>query len=61
MRDHAFGDLGLHRVTSTPFGHNERMIRCLEKCGFEREGVLRDALWIQDRFVDVVVMAVLNP
>jgi len=60
MRDHAFMELGLHRVTSTPFGHNLRMVRCLEKCGFEKEGVLRGALWIQDRFVDVVVMAVLN-
>lgn len=60
MRDFAFGDLGLHRVTSTPFAHNVRMVRCLEKCGFEREGVLREALWIGNRFVDVVVMAALN-
>lgn len=60
MRDFAFGDLNLHRVTSTPFAHNARMIRSLEKCHFETEGVLRDALWIHDRFVDVVIMAVLH-
>jgi RimJ/RimL family protein N-acetyltransferase len=60
MRDYAFNELGLHRVISTPFRHNLRMVRSLEKCGFEREGVLRDALWIGGKFTDVVIMAVLN-
>ncbi len=60
IRDYAFGELMMHRVVSTPFAYNIRMVRCLEKCGFEKEGVLRDALWIQDQFVDVVIMAVLN-
>lgn len=60
MRDYAFVGLALHRVTSTPFAHNTRMVRSLEKCGFDKEGVLREALWIQDQFVDVVIMAVLN-
>jgi len=55
MRAYAFQGLELHRMVSTPFAHNVRMVRCLEKCGFEREGVLRDALWIQERFVDVVL------
>ena len=60
MRDYAFAGLTLHRVISTPFAHNQRMIRSLEKCGFEQEGLLRDALWIQGKFTDVVIMAVLN-
>ena len=37
------------------------MVRCLEKVGFEKEGVLRDALWVVDRFIDVAVMAMINP
>jgi RimJ/RimL family protein N-acetyltransferase len=61
MRDYAFVGLELHRVISTPFVYNTRMVRSLEKCGFEREGLLRDALWIQGRFTDVVIMAMLNP
>ena len=61
MRDHAFKVLGLHKVISTPFSLNGRMIRCLEKCGFEREGVLRDALWGGDRFIDVTVMGIIHP
>lgn len=60
MRDYAFVGLELHRVISTPFAHNTRMVRSLEKCGFVREGVLRDALWIQEQFIDVVIMATLN-
>ena len=42
----AFDRLGLHKVVSTPFSNNDPMIRCLEKCGFEQEGRLRDALFI---------------
>ena len=61
MRDHAFDALNCHKVISTPFLKNPRMIRCLEKCGFEREGVLHDALMQGDSFIDIVIMAVFNP
>ena len=61
MRDHAFQALNCHKVMSTPFARNPRMIRCLEKCGFEREGVLRDALSQGDSFIDVVLMGTINP
>jgi len=59
MRDHAFG-VGMHKVISTPFSKNPQMIRCLEKCGFEHEGVLRDALLQGDRFIDVTLMAAIT-
>ena len=59
MRDHAFG-VGMHKVISTPFSKNPQMIRCLEKCGFEHEGVLRDALLQGDRFIDVTLMATIT-
>ena len=60
MRDYAFDTLRCHKVLSTPFAKNPRMVRCLEKCGFEREGVLRDALLQGDTFIDVVLMGVIN-
>ena len=37
------------------------MVRCLTRCGFEQEGRLRDALCIGGRFVDVIVMGIINP
>ena len=61
MRDYAFETLRMHKVLSTPFEGNPRMVRCLEKCGFLQEGVLRDALWIGGRFIDVVIMGAINP
>lgn len=61
MRDHAFHALNCHKVISTPFAKNPRMVRCLEKCGFEREGVLRDALKQGDKFIDVVLMGAIHP
>lgn len=61
MRDYAFQVAGCHKVISTPFAKNPRMIRCLEKCGFEQEGVLRDALLQVDTFLDVVLMGAINP
>lgn len=61
MRNHAFQTLNMHKVVSTPFAFNHRMIRCLEKCGFQKEGELRDALWVGDRFIDVTIMGVIHP
>ncbi len=57
----AFDRLGLHRIVSTPFADNLPMVRCLRKCGFEQEGLLRDALCINGRFIDVAVMGLINP
>jgi aminoglycoside 6'-N-acetyltransferase len=39
---HLFEDLGHHRVTIDPAAHNERAIRCYEKVGFRRVGVMRE-------------------
>ena len=61
MVAHAFGVLGLHKVVSTPFALNTRMIRCLERCGFEREGLLRDALRSGNHYIDVAIMGRIDP
>jgi RimJ/RimL family protein N-acetyltransferase len=56
-----FGELGLHRISLTVRADNERAIRSYRKCGFEVEGVLRDAAFIEGRFVDLLSMARLAP
>lgn len=58
---HGFEELGLHRIALTVRADNERAIRAYRKCGFAAEGVLRDAAFIEGRFVDLVSMAVLAP
>lgn len=58
---HAFGTLGLHRVSLGVYAFNPRGRRVYEKVGFVVEGVLRDALRFDDAWVDSVQMAMLRP
>lgn len=39
---HLVHDRGHHRVVIDPVAHNERAIRCYERVGFRRVGVLRE-------------------
>ncbi|HEX2544603.1 MAG TPA: GNAT family protein [Ramlibacter sp.] len=54
-----FGELGLHRIALTVRTDNERAIRTYRSCGFEAEGVAREAAFIEGRFVDLLCMAIL--
>ena len=42
MVQHLIDDRGHHRLTIDPAAHNERAIRCYEKAGFQRVGILRE-------------------
>lgn len=57
---HAFEELNLHRIWLTVAVDNRRAIRCYEKCGFIREGTLRDAVYRQARYQDRYLMSVLS-
>lgn len=58
--DYAWRDLNLQRVWLRVFGSNARAISAYSKAGFEQEGTLRRAAWINGRWEDEVVMAILN-
>lgn len=55
-----FGELGLHRIGLNVFEYNSSAIRCYEKVGFRREGLLREARRTDDTFQSVVVMGILD-
>jgi RimJ/RimL family protein N-acetyltransferase len=55
-----FRQLGLHRITLTTHESNERAQRSYEKSGFVREGILRDWAYFNDRWVNGVLMSVLD-
>lgn len=59
MLDHAFGNLGLHRVALTVFEFNERAIRAYLRCGFVVEGRARESIWRDGRWWDEVGMSIL--
>jgi RimJ/RimL family protein N-acetyltransferase len=55
-----FRDLNLHRIYLHVFSTNDRAIRVYEKNKFVREGILRQAAYINHEFVDVVCMGLLK-
>ncbi|GGL70431.1 acetyltransferase [Streptomyces fumigatiscleroticus] len=57
---HGFERLGLHRIALELYGHNHRARRVYEKVGFVVEGVRREAALRDGRWVDEVLMAVLD-
>jgi RimJ/RimL family protein N-acetyltransferase len=57
---HALEDLRLRRVFAMADADNARVIRLFEKCGFAREGLLREHRLRHGRPVDMVVMGLLG-
>ncbi len=56
----AFGEMGLRRIELRVYSFNTPAIRCYERAGFSREGVLRQAQRMGDELWDLVVMGILR-
>jgi RimJ/RimL family protein N-acetyltransferase len=52
--------VGISRIELTVHADNDRAIALYEKVGFVREGVRRDAVCIDGRFIDSILMAKLH-
>ena len=59
MLAHAFGALGLHRVSLRVVAYNTRAIRCYSACGFVVEGREREAALVGGERYDDIMMGVL--
>lgn len=55
-----FEELGLHRVSLGVFDFNEGAIRCYEKAGFRKEGLLRDVRRMGTQYWSLYEMAILS-
>ena len=55
--DYAIGHLALRRIHLQVLSENIRAIRVYEKCGFVREGLLKEHVFKCGAFKDVVLMA----
>jgi len=55
-----FGELGLRRIELRVYAFNTPAIRCYERAGFVREGVLRQAQRVGHELWDLVVMGILR-
>ncbi|HIP86848.1 MAG TPA: N-acetyltransferase [Anaerolineales bacterium] len=56
----AFTEMNLHRVFLRVNTDNARGIRCYEKCGFRREGTLRDVVFREGEYRDQLMMSILR-
>lgn len=60
LLDHAFRTLNLHRIALRCHAYNERALRCYEKLGFRREGILRQDNFRDGVYHDTIAMALLR-
>lgn len=60
MIEYAFHEVGLHKLMLRVLAENERARRSYEKAGFIREAYLKDEVFLEGRYQDVIYMAVIN-
>ena len=58
--DWGFKRLNAHRIWLGCSAENLGAIKCYEKVGFKREGVLREEIWSQGKYVDAVRYSILE-
>ena len=60
LLDYLFNELGLHRVYLHTQDYNLRAIKSYEKCGFVREGVVRERYFVKGKYHDGFLMGILS-
>jgi len=60
LLDYLFDEVGLHRVVIQCGVGNTRSCAIPERLGFTREGVSREAEWVNDHWVDLIVWRMLE-
>ena len=52
-----FEEMNLHKIKALVFDFNRAAVRCYEKCGFQKEAVLKQEIYREGAYHDVIVMA----
>lgn len=60
MVNYAFKVLGMHKVTAEVLSENIASLAMFKKCGFLVDGCLRDDVYKNNRYYDVLCMSILN-
>ena len=56
MLKYTFTTLNLHSVELEVYSINPRAQRCYEKCGFQKTGIRREALFVNGEYLDIILM-----
>ncbi len=60
LLDYAFRLRNAHKVWLSVNGTNERAVRAYRACGFVEEGRLRQHVWGDGQYLDLVYMGILR-
>ncbi len=60
MIEYAFKQEGIHKLMLRVLAENKRAIRSYEKAGFVEEAYLKEEVFLEGRYKDVIYMAVIN-
>ena len=60
LMDYGFKTLNLNRIELKVYDFNQRAIHCYEKLGFVREGLKRQAVFINGDYHDILIMGILQ-
>ena len=60
MVKHGFENLNLNRIFLTVFANNPRAIKAYQSAGFTQEGILRQGIYKNGRYQDLILMSVLR-
>ena len=60
IADRAFGEYGAHRLYLDVFVNNDRALHVYETFGFQKEGIVRDAIYRDGTYHSLVLMSLLD-
>lgn len=55
-----FNEMNINKIKLNVYSFNERAVKCYEKCGFKKEGVLRQEIYREGKYHDEFIMAILR-
>ncbi len=55
-----FEEMNLHKIKALVFDFNEPALRCYAACGFQREGLLRQEMYREGAYHDVVILGLIR-
>lgn len=55
-----FDEMNINKIKLNVYSFNARAIRCYEKCGFKKEGILRQEIFREGKYYDEIVMGILR-
>lgn len=61
MLQYCFQEEKLHRVYLRALAGNDRAVRSYEKAGFKKEALLKDDVFLDGKYCDIIWMAAINP